>query len=178
VGKAVTTVILALVASYVVLAVLTLAMLVYSRAHWISKAAVIVLVSAFYPVSYFSFMALLGWPTAQSLPERFRLVSAQVYEPDERSGRQGAIYLWVASLSESAGRVTPRAFEVSYSEGLHQKVESAKKSLEQGAPQMGEVKEEESTGLIPLKITDLSRTAAVATDITFTTLSGTMLPEK
>ncbi len=173
-----TTVILALVASYVILAVLLLAMLVYSRTHWIMKAAVIVLVSAFYPVSYYSLMALLGWPTAQRLPDRFRLVSAQVYEPDERSGRQGAIYLWVAPLSEDAGRVTPRAFEVSYSEGLHQKVENAKKGLYQGTAQMGEVKEEESTGVVPLKITDLARTAVVATDITFHALSDTVLPEK
>lgn len=177
-GKAVTTVILSLVASYVALAVLLLAMLVYSRAHWMMKAAVVVLVSVFYPISYFSLMELLGWPTAQRLPDRFRLVSAQVYEPDERSGRQGAIYLWVASLSENAGRVTPRAYEVTYSEGLHKKVESAKKSLDQGTQQMGEVKEEAPTGLIPLRITDLSRTAAVATDISFHALSETVLPEK
>lgn len=173
-----TSVVLALVGMYVVLAVLLLAMLLYSRAHWAMKAAVIVLVSAFYPVSYFSLMALLGWPTAQRLPERFRLISAQVYEPDEMKGRQGAIYLWVASLSESAGRVMPRAYEVTYSEGLHQKVQNAKKSLDQGTPQMGEVKEEESESLIPLSITDLSRTAVVATDITFYALSETLLPEK
>lgn len=173
-----TTEILALVASYVLLALLALVMILYSRLHWLLKAGVIVLVSAFYPISYFSLMALLGWPTEQHLPDRFRLVAAQVYEPDKQRGTRGAIYLWTANLSKNAGRVTPRAYELPYSMDLHTKVAEARKQLQKGVPQMGEVEKEDTTGVTPFNLTDISRTAPVSTDITFYALSDTVLPEK
>ena len=96
-----------LIVSYTLLAVLLLAMLLYSRIHWGIKAVIVALVSTFYPISYFSLMTLLGWPTATKLPDRFRLVAAEVYEPDKSQGSPGEIYLWVTSLSENAGRTAP-----------------------------------------------------------------------
>ncbi len=172
-----TTAILALVVSYVVLALLVLVMVLYSRLHWVLKAGVVVLVSAFYPVSYLAFMALLGWPTDQRLPDRFRLVAAQVYEPDRQRATSGAIYLWASDLSKKAGRVTPRAYELPYSVTLHERVVEASKQMRKGISQMGEIKEEPGGGT-PLDVTDLSRAAAISTDITFYALSGTVLPEK
>lgn len=172
-----TTAILAVVASYVVLALLVLVMILYSRFHWILKAGVVVLVSAFYPVSYLAFMALLGWPTEQRLPDRFRLVAAQVYEPDKQRATTGAIYLWATDLSTRAGRVTPRAYELPYSVTLHERVVEASKQLQKGVPQMGEVEEEEASGK-PFDVTDLSRAAAISTNITFYALSDIVLPEK
>lgn len=173
-----TTVILGLVAGYVLLAVLLLIMLLYSRVHWAAKALVVVVVSAFYPVTYFSLMALLGWPTEQELPQRFRLVAAQVYEPDKTRGTGGRIYLWVASLADDAGRVTPRAFEIAYSDTLHNKITEANKSLHAGKPQMAEVEKQGNLADSPFRIFDFARTEPVAAEINFFELSETVLPEK
>lgn len=170
--------ILALVVGYVLLAVLVLAVSLYARVHWGLKAGVIVLVSVFYPITYLSLMSLLGWPTSQPLPERFRLVAAQVYEPDKQLRTTGAIYLWAASFAERAGRVTPRAYELPYSEELHTKVAEATKSLQKGVAQMGEITQEDTGGSLPKKITDLTRTSVVASSLTFHALSETILPEK
>ena len=105
-----TSIVIGLVISYIALAVLLLVMILYSRLHWGMKAAVVVLASVFYPVSYFSLLEILGWPTAQELPDRFRLVAAQVYEPDKQQETSGAIYVWVTDVSEKAGQVAPRAY--------------------------------------------------------------------
>ncbi|MGB8275750.1 MAG: hypothetical protein WCF16_10840 [Alphaproteobacteria bacterium] len=176
------TIVIGLVISYVALAILLLAMLLYSRLHWTLKAAAIVLVSVFYPVSYLSLMEILGWPTAQPLPDRFRLVAAQVYEPDKQEGTSGAIYLWVTDVSENAGRVAPRAYLLTYSSKLHTAVEDATKSLRSGVPQIGEMVKDEETGGPGRVPTDTAKMAAVAAtnkfDIIFTPLSTTALPEK
>ena len=171
-----------LIVSYTLLAVLLLAMLLYSRIHWGIKAVIVALVSAFYPISYFSLMTLLGWPTATKLPDRFRLVAAEVYEPDKSQGSPGEIYLWVTSLSENAGRAAPRAYKIPYSEVLHTKLEEAKKGLNNGVGEMGEVVGTD-TNLAsgpPAVGADLSRTSAItkSIDINFTPFAHTILPTK
>ena len=50
--------------------------------HWILKSSMIVLTALFYIFTYNSFNNLLGWPSSEKLPERFRLISAQIYEPN------------------------------------------------------------------------------------------------
>jgi hypothetical protein len=178
----VTTIVIGLVVSYIALAVLLLVMILYSRLHWTMKAAVVVLASVFYPVSYFSLLQILGWPTAQPLPDRFRLVAAQVYEPEKQQETSGAIYLWVTDVSEKAGQVAPRAYVLTYEPTLHNKIEEATKSLRAGVPQLGEIVKEEAGGAPGRVATDTTRTATAVTaerfDIVFTPLSTTALPEK
>lgn len=171
-----------LIVSYTVLAVLLLAMLLYSPFHWGVKAVVVVLVTAFYPISYVSLVDLLGWPTGTRLPDRFRLVAAQVYEPDKTQGTPGEIYLWVTALSDNAGRSTPRAYKISYSAALHGKLDEAEKGLKNGTEQMGEVV---ITGVDtasgpPAIAADASHTSAVTNpiDIVFTPFAKTVLPSK
>ena len=43
---------------------------------------------------------IIGWPTNEPLPDRFRLISAQIYEPNALINSEGAIYLWVADMDE------------------------------------------------------------------------------
>lgn len=168
--------------SYILLAVLLLAMLIYSRLHWGIKAAAIVLVSAFYPISYFALVDLLGWPTGTKLPDRFRLIAAQVYEPDKAQGTRGEIYLWVTSLDENAGRGTPRAYKIPYSPALHSKLDEADKALKNGTAEMGEVvgSDQEVASGPPQIAADVSRTSAItkSIDINFTPFATTILPTK
>lgn len=170
------------IVSYTLLAVLLLVMILYSRFHWGLKAFVVVLVTAFYPISYVSLVDLLGWPTGTHLPERFRLVAAQVYEPDKTQGTQGEIYLWVTSLADNAGRSVPRAYKIPYSAALHAKLEEAEKGLKNGIGQMGEMVESgtDSSSGPPMIAADTSRTSAVtkSIDINFTAFATTVLPTK
>lgn len=171
-----------LIVSYTLLAVLLLAMLIYSKFHWGVKAAAVVLVSLFYPVSYYALVDLLGWPTGTQLPDRFRLVAAQVYEPDKAQGTRGEIYLWVTSLDNNAGRSTPRAYKIPYNAALHSKIDEAEKALKNGTAEMGEVvsAEKDNASGPPQIAADLSRTEAVtkSVDIKFTPFATTILPTK
>ena len=72
-----------IIAAYILLAVLLLSINLYSKWPWQLKAGAIVITSAFYVITYFSFPALLGWPTTQDPPAQFRLLAAHVEQPDK-----------------------------------------------------------------------------------------------
>lgn len=171
-----------IIVSYTLLAVLLLVMILYTRFHWGIKAGVVVLVSMFYSLSYVSLVNLLGWPTSEHLPDHFRLVAAEIYEPDKAQGTPGEIYLWVTSLDENAGRTTPRAFKIPYSPTLHSKLDEATKGLKNGTAQMGEIvgSDKETASGPPMVAADTSRTSAItkSLDITFTPFATTVLPTK
>ena len=90
--------------------------------HWLIKVTMIILVTLFYILTYKSFKNLLGWPSSESLPDRFRLVAAQIYEPNALINSEGAIYLWVTDMNDLAGLGTPRSFTIKYSKELHEKI--------------------------------------------------------
>jgi len=173
----VSVVVFGLVFCFLILAVLLLSLNLYTSFHWSVKAAAVVVVSAFYVLGYQSLMALLGWPTNQSLPEEFRLVGVQVYEPDKITLSEGAIYLWVSSMSDNAGQSTPRAYRIDYEENLHQKLARAKVKDKGGVPQMGKLKTSDA-GDQTISDLDLSKLAAQSVDMDFFDLPDLVLPEK
>jgi len=101
----------AIVASYVVIAVLLLALNLYSRWSWWIKIVTNIVVAAFFWVSYHSIPELLGWPTRQDIPKRFYLHAANIDEPNK-------IYLWGTDLDRGLGVTRPRSFELDYDKGL------------------------------------------------------------
>lgn len=170
-----------LIVSYAILAVLLLVMVLYTRFHWAIKSVVVVLVAVYLPISYFSLTGILGWPTYGKLPDRFRLIGAEVYEPDKAQGTPGEIYLWVTALSDRAGRATPRAYKLPYSPVLHSKISEAEKGLNSGVEQMGEVVSNEVKRIGPPRVAaDLARTSEITEhlDIEFTPFATTILPSK
>jgi hypothetical protein len=106
------TVLLAL--CYTALAALLLNLNVATAWSWRVKAGSIALVSVFYGATWFGLQALEGWPTAQPLPERFRLQWIAIDEPDKRSGSDGAIYFWVRLDGDEVAGDEPRAHVVPY----------------------------------------------------------------
>ncbi len=169
--------VIGLMASYVILVVLLVSLNLRSDWHWGVKAGAIVVVTAFFPICYLSLESLLGWPTSQPLPERFRLVAAQVYEPNKQTGYPGEIFIWAASMATRAGQVTPRAYGFPYEDVLHMKISEAVKSQRKGVPQMGKLVREDSSGFLG-KVRDFSRFTSVSDNIAFYDLPGTVLPEK
>ena len=79
------------------------------------KAALIVLTSAFYVVSFFATRGLLGWSSTDPLPPKFKLLSARIVEPHSLEGDPGAIHLWVEALDDdNFPSGVPRAYRLPY----------------------------------------------------------------
>ena len=130
--------ILALSIAYAMLGVLLLTIFVFARIPWPIKAGAIALTSAFYMVSYYETRALLGWSSIDSLPPKFKLLSARIVEPHSVEGDPGAIHLWVEALDDNnfpSG--VPRAYRLPYDAKLAEKAEAAVKASANGRPQGG-----------------------------------------
>ena len=168
--------IIGLTAAYILTVLLLLSINLYSRLSWRVKAAAIVVAAVFYIVSYHSLPPLLGWPTAAELPSRFRLVAAEVRQPDKQSGEKGAVFLWAQDLRDLSATVKPRAYELPYTDDLHELVLKAKSRMEKGMQQLGEYKRPDS-GHVRI-VDDLRRIAQDAHVIEFYDLPDPLIPEK
>jgi len=140
--------ILAIVAGYVVMAVLLLSLNLTSRWRWWIKGGAIVVTGLFFFATFFSIASLLGWPAGQSkLPTSFALISTHVVEPDPFTGDDGAIYLWVEELDDDNFVVgQPRAIRLEYTEPQAENVENAQDLLDQGEQVAGDVNENPQEG--------------------------------
>ncbi len=167
---------IALIGGYVLTACLLAFLCLYTRFHWSLKAGTTVLVSAFYIINYFGLTSLLGWPTMQDMPNNFRLISAQIYEPNKTTGTPGRIYIWVTSMGENAGLSVPRSFEIEYSDEVHKKVATAMNAIQDGTPQIGEI-EEDGAGNVMAR-TDQAQQALEPVKLNFFDLPTSVLPEK
>lgn len=132
----------ALVAAYIVLGVLLLSLNLASRWRWWIKVGAVLLVSGLYLGTYFGIGALRGWPAPAELPTRFQMLYGKVVEPNKFTGEVGYIYLWVEALDEdNIPSGLPRAYELSYTDDLADKVLIAIGKVEGGEEVAGEVKE-------------------------------------
>ncbi|MCC7413030.1 MAG: hypothetical protein IT495_15550 [Gammaproteobacteria bacterium] len=164
-----------LVAAYVLVALLLVSLLLFSRWPWQLKAAMVVVVSTFYIVTYVSIPMLLGWPTDDGLPRRFNLVAVYVQEPDKVTGARGDIYLWVTDMLAPPDQSVPRSYRLPFTPELHAKVVEAGTKLRKNLPQLGEIEEEEGKGSVPL---DTTRMGQKSTRIEFYDLPDPLFPEK
>lgn len=164
-----------LITAYVLIAVLLLSLNLYSNWSWKVKAGAIVITTAFFVISYLSFPPLLGWPTTQGPPERFKLVAVQVEQPDKVTGDEGAIYLWVTQIEDLTAYGQPRAYKLPYSDLLHEAVIKASAKLKKDIPQLGELTE----GSMRTDIQDTSRAGVETVNpIEFYDLPDPLFPEK
>ena len=164
-----------LIASYVMLAVLLLSINLYSNWSWPVKAGSIILTTCFYTVTYFSLPPLLGWPTSADLPDKFKLIAAEIRQPNKVTGDKGSIFLWVSRVDDLNSSTSPRAYKLPYSDPLHEQVLNAKIKLGKGVQQLGERKEPDSPDI---HVTDAARTSQVSTHIEFYDMPDPLFPEK
>jgi hypothetical protein len=131
---------LGIVAAYVVLGVLLLSLNIASLWRWPVKAAAILVTAAFFAVSYHSINGLMGWPTAQPLPQRFSLAWSFVVEPDKKTNEPGHIYLWAQELDiNNVPSTAPRAYQLPYTDLLARNVSHAQEMRDRGVDVMGHV---------------------------------------
>lgn len=164
-----------LVTAYVLIALLLLSINLYSNWSWKVKAGTIVITTIFYVISYISFPPLLGWPTTQQPPERFKLLAAHVEQPDKASDEEGAIYLWINQIDDLTAHGAPRAYKMPYSDLMHEAVIKANAKLKKDIPQLGELNEE---GSMQVDVQDSSRAGVADAPIVFYDLPDPLFPEK
>lgn len=165
-----------LIAAYVLVALLLIAVTLYTSFSWRIKGILVVAVSAFYIITYQSYPPLMGWPTEAELPKRFNLVAIFVQEPDKTTGDAGEIFLWLTDLEKGPARNEPRAYRVPFNGDLHAKVVEAGTKMRKGLPQLGELVDE---NLGPkARPTDESRGGQKTVDIEFFDLPDPLFPEK
>ena len=165
-----------LITAYVLLAVLLLGIGLRSGWSWKIKSAAIIVTTAFYLVTYFSYPRLLGWPTQEQPPPRFRLLSAYVERPDQQRNVSGAIYLWLTGIDDLSTPAIPRAYRFAYSVKLHERVRKATSNLNKGIAQLGEFKDGEDEGTALDK--NVSGSGANSVNIIFYDLPDTLFPER
>jgi hypothetical protein len=119
--------------AYVVVGVLLLSLNVAPRWSWWVKAVSIVVTSAFFIVSYYSIIDIMGWPVKDDMPEKFQLHWARITEPDKMLNTPGSIFLWVEELDDqNIPQGIPRAFRLPYTVPLDNGVNDALDMISNG----------------------------------------------
>lgn len=91
-------------------------------------------------VAYVSITGMIGWPSVDSLPRRFSLLSTRIVEPDKIRNLPGHVYLWVELIDEHQVVISaPRALEVPYSVELAKRTDDAQKMLDTGQAVQGKI---------------------------------------
>ena len=165
-----------LISAYIIIALLLVSLNLYTKWSWQIKASLIVIVSGFYIVTYFSLPPLLGWPTDDTLPQRFNLVAIYVQEPDKSTGAEGEIFLWATDMSKGPRGAEPRAYRVPFTGELHAKVVEAGNKMRKGLPQLGEISEVQVGP--HARATDATQGGQKSVAIEFFDLPDPLFPEK
>lgn len=139
-----TYVILALTASYALVAALLAYLLLLTRLHWVLKLLATAATVAAIPLTFWGVGELRGLPSDGEIPSSFRMLWAQVIEPNALQGEEGRVYLWLQTLDSDNFPVgQPRAFQLPYSEDLIVKVNAAMGRISEGEQIQGTVDAEE-----------------------------------
>jgi hypothetical protein len=127
------------VAGYVVIGLLLLNVLLFTRWMWWVKIVAVAMSVGLMVATNRALPDLLGWPTQRGLPERFNLMALHVEEPDKSGANKGHIYLWVTDLNLDGSPRVPRAFVLPFHPELQTKVVAAGTKLRKNLPQLGEI---------------------------------------
>jgi len=136
--------------AFFLLSSLLLWLIIGIKGHWLVKALVISFVLYFCISIDFSLENLLGWPSDQSLPEKFQVHWIEIKEPNKKTKELGCIYVWATNSSkfykkdgwddwrkvfmsfQSYDPREPRAYRLSYSKEDHKKAQRAVELIKGG----------------------------------------------
>lgn len=142
-----TYVILGLTGAYALVAALLAYLVLLARIHWALKLLATVATVAAIPLTFWGVGELRGLPSDGELPPSFRMLWAQVIEPNALQGEKGHVYLWLHTLDADNFPIgLPRAYQLPYSEDLDLKVNEAMSRISQGEEIQGHV---DATAALP-----------------------------
>ena len=131
-------------ASYALVAALLAYLVLLTRMHWVLKLLATAATVAAIPLTFWGVGELRGLPSDGDVPPSFRMLWAQMIEPNAVLGEKGRVYLWVQKLDSDNFVVgPPRAYQLPYSEDLVLKVNQALGRISEGEQIQGTVDSEE-----------------------------------
>jgi len=96
-----------------------------------------IIVSLLLPIIYYfhwnSLQETKGWPSDQTLPTQFELISADIVEPNAHERISGNINLWIRPSDNGP----PKAYALPYSRDLHKRLFETKQRIAEGRRQIG-----------------------------------------
>lgn len=132
--------ILSLTVAYALVAALLAYLVVLSGVHWFFKALATIATVVLIPLTFNGIGELRGLPSDGPIPLSFRMLWAEVIEPNALQHEKGNVYLWLQALDSDNFPVgQPRAYELPYSDDLQIKVKDAMAKIAQGKQVQGEI---------------------------------------
>ena len=122
---------LLLILSYLLIASLLMIFCFFTTFTRRVKLSGILFVTLFYFVSWNNYINILGWPSSEELPDRFRISWVVIQEPSKGDNKEGGLYLWVRHLNEvNIPYGMPRSYKLVWNEENHKIAQSALHKLE------------------------------------------------
>jgi len=119
--------------SYIAVIVLVTWLGFGKRLSVLSKIILAILLPLVYFLHWTGLQESKGWPSDQTLPTQFELISADIQEPNPLKDIEGDIHLWIRPEDNGP----PRAYVLTYSRELHKKLFDTKRRIAQGRRQIG-----------------------------------------
>lgn len=119
--------------SYVLLAVFVIWSIFGKRFSAIQKIMISLLLPLVYFLHWSGLQQTKGWPSDQTLPTKFELISADIVEPNQSKKIKGNIHLWIRPDDNGA----PRAYILPYTRELHKRLFEARQRITEGRAQIG-----------------------------------------
>ena len=151
--------------SFFILSAIILWMFINTKGRWLPKAIAISLVLYFFASIDNSMDSFSGWPTKDSMPDKFQIHWVVIDEPNIANNNPGKIYIWAIDITEHKDddmygcdgvflnfkkrhHGEPRVYEIKYSEEMHEKLQGVMPDLKRGTPVLGgrPVEAESDTG--------------------------------
>lgn len=142
--------------AFTIIAALTLWVIIGSRGWWWVKMGVATLAIFFSISLWHSLSGLEGWPTDQSMPQKFEIKWIVVEEPNNKTSTKGQILVWARNLEPMSGEKSnipilhnknksnePRIHRLPYSREMHQQAIKIQKRIGSGGKFFGEMKKGE-----------------------------------
>lgn len=119
--------------SYVALVVFVVWSIFNNRFKTTHKIVICLLLPLIYFFHWNVLQETKGWPSDQSLPTQFELISADVIEPNLSENIIGKIHMWIRPSENDS----PRAYVLDYTRELHQRLFETKQRMASGRRQIG-----------------------------------------
>jgi hypothetical protein len=140
--------------SFFILSAIILWIFISTKGKWLPKAIAISLVLYFFVSIENSMDSFSGWPTKDSVPDKFQIHWVVIDEPNYANDNPGKIYIWATDISEHKNDNTygcdggylnfknnhhgePRVYYIEYSEEMHERLQGVMPNLKRGVPVLG-----------------------------------------
>jgi len=146
-------------AAFVIIATLTLWIVIGSKGWWWAKGIVVAIAILFSVSLWHSLAGLEGWPTEQSMPQKFEIKWIVVEEPNNKTGSEGQILIWARDLEpllkekssipilhNKEASNEPRLHKLPYTRELHEQAMKIQKKIGAGGKFYGEMSKDGMKG--------------------------------